>query len=372
MDDLTGSFNIIELCTFFENRDTGLQMGGGASQNQVINCDSYANADASQGNADGFAPKLDVGTGNAFFGCRAWRNSDDGWDGYLRGANDVTTRLESCWCFLNGYLKDGSPSVGNGNGYKTGGSDTKDLMHNVVLTRCLAFDNRVKGFDQNNNRGSITIYHGTAYRNGTNYGLGDTLAFSKGKVLTVANSVALGPWRCIAPRSDDKQLDASACRADAADFLSLDTAGVGGPRNPDGSLPELRFLFPSNSSQLVNAGTDVGLPFNGPAPDLGALETPAVTRVAVSRQDTHGDLVLMQNSPNPFNAATRLAFTPDFGSSILLIYDALGRLSVRLCTNASGRDTCTAGRRDARRFRLLGVRSTRSRVRCRIRIVLLK
>jgi len=326
---VTGSFNIIEFCTFFENRDTGLQMGGGASQNQVINCDSYANADASQGNADGFAPKLDVGTGNAFFGCRAWRNSDDGWDGYLRGANDVTTRLESCWCFLNGYLKDGSPSVGNGNGYKTGGSDTKDLMHNVVLTRCLAFDNRVKGFDQNNNRGSITIYHGTAYRNGTNYGLGDTLASSKGKVLTVVNSVALGEpgvLHSTAIQMTNSWMPPFAAPT-AADFLSLDTAGVGGPRNPDGSLPELRFLFPSNSSQLVNAGTDVGLPFNGPAPDLGALETPAVTRVAVSGQDTHGDLVLMQNSPNPFNAATRLTFTlPTSAAVSLHIYDALGRL----------------------------------------------
>ena len=94
--NVSGSNNVIEFCSFSENGDTGLQLGGGASNNQVINCDSYFNVDASQGNADGFAPKLDVGTGNYFYGCRAWQNSDDVWDGYLRPSNDVTDPLVNC------------------------------------------------------------------------------------------------------------------------------------------------------------------------------------------------------------------------------------------------------------------------------------
>ncbi|HSR18571.1 MAG TPA: right-handed parallel beta-helix repeat-containing protein, partial [Ignavibacteriaceae bacterium] len=97
--NISGSNNIIEFCSFFENRDTGLQLGGGASNNQIINCDSYFNADPGNGNADGFAPKLDVGNGNYFYGCRSWQNSDDGWDGYMRDSNDVSTVLENCWCF---------------------------------------------------------------------------------------------------------------------------------------------------------------------------------------------------------------------------------------------------------------------------------
>jgi hypothetical protein len=126
-----GSNNIIEFCAFYENYDSGLQLGSGASNNQIINCDSYYNADIGQGNADGFSPKLDVGTGNYFYGCRSWQNSDDGYDGYLRPANDVTTTYDSCWCFKNGYLKSGGVSSGDGNGFKTGGSDDKTLMHNV-------------------------------------------------------------------------------------------------------------------------------------------------------------------------------------------------------------------------------------------------
>ena len=66
-----GSYNIIERCQFYENRDTGLQLSNGAAHNQIINCDSYYNADPTDyGDADGFAPKLTVGTGNYFYGCR--------------------------------------------------------------------------------------------------------------------------------------------------------------------------------------------------------------------------------------------------------------------------------------------------------------
>ena len=352
---VSGSNNIIEFCSFFENRDTGLQLAGGASWNQVINCDSYANADPDNGDADGFAPKLDVGTGNSFYGCRAWQNSDDGWDGYLRGANNVTTTLENCWCFSNGYLKNGNASTGNGNGYKTGGSDNKDLMHNVILIRCLAFDNRVKGFDQNNNRGSITIHHGTAYRNGTNYGLGDTLAFSQGKVLTIVNSVAFGNVGTLHSAAVQKTNSwlAPFTPPSAADFLGVDTTGVREMRKPDGSLPDITFLVPASSSQLVDAGTDVGLPFDGPAPDLGAFETIAVTEVAGPGVDAPPDTVLLQNYPNPFNSATRFVLTlPSAGEVSIDVYDGLGRPVRTLVrqTLAAGVHTYTWDGTDARQI----------------------
>jgi len=40
-----GNNNIIELCNFCRNRDSGLQIDNGASGNTIINCDSYFNAD---------------------------------------------------------------------------------------------------------------------------------------------------------------------------------------------------------------------------------------------------------------------------------------------------------------------------------------
>jgi hypothetical protein len=59
----------------------------------------------------------------------------------------------------------------------------------------------------------------------------------------------------------------------ADDFVSIVPEGVDGPRQPDGSLPEIAFMRPKPGSRLLDAGIDVGLPFKGAAPDLGAFET---------------------------------------------------------------------------------------------------
>lgn len=110
---ITSNYNIIEECTFYRNCDTGLQITGntdaygistGGVGNLIKNCDSYENFDYKTmgsgtlsdgtpytysdfgGNADGFADKLFDNTtdSNTYEGCRAWSNSDDGWDMYNR------------------------------------------------------------------------------------------------------------------------------------------------------------------------------------------------------------------------------------------------------------------------------------------------
>jgi len=328
---ISGSYNIVEFCSFSENADTGLQLGNGASNNQIINCDSFYNADPGQGNADGFSPKLDVGSGNYFYGCRSWQNSDDGWDGYLRGTNGVTTTIENCWCFNNGYLKTGLPSSGNGNGFKMGGSDTANLEHYMTLKNCFAFDNRVKGFDQNNNRGSMTLLNCTAYRNGTNYSISGPI--DAGMVLTVKNCVALGPYGSLgsfAVQATNSWM--SPFVVDQTDFVSIDTTGMRGPRKPDGSLPDVTFMHLARGSDLIDAGTDVGLPFNGAAPDLGCFESNWPDAV------NDGGPVpvafrLEQNYPNPFNPGTLIRYaipgSMEYGGGNrevrLVVYDVLGR-----------------------------------------------
>jgi len=330
---LSGSHNIIEFCAFYENSDTGLQMGSGASDNQVINCDSFYNVDPSEGNADGFAPKLDVGTGNYFYGCRSWQNSDDGWDGYLRPrpSQPITTTLEDCWSFNNGYLKSGSASVGNGNGFKMGGSDSANLEHNFILKNCLSFGNRVKGFDQNNNRGSMTLYNCTAYQNGTNYSI--TGYIDSGSTVTVENCVALGSYGGLGSyviQQTNSWL--SPFSVTNADFASIDTAGVRGPRKPDGSLPDVPFMHLAAGSQLIDAGTNVGLPFAGLAPDLGAFEygmTNGVSRPLMS--PVPASFHLLQNYPNPFNPVTQILYRLQSGSEVTLkVYDVFGRVITTL------------------------------------------
>ena len=333
--NISGSYNIVENCSFYENSDTGLQLGNGASNNQIINCDSYFNVNPDgQDDADGFAPKLSVGSGNYFYGCRAWQNSDDGFDGFLRESNDVTTVLENCWIFMNGYLKDGSPSSGNGNGFKMGGMNNlgDSLKHNVTLKNCLAFDNRMKGFDQNHNRGSMTIYNGTAYRNGSNYSLNETVAF--GKTMTIINSIALGssgPIIVTVIQETNSWMDQFSPTAE--DFASIDTTDVRGPRKPDGSLPDIQFMHLTAGSVLIDSGTDVGLPFVGIAPDLGAFEFSPVTSI-VQANDIPSSFVVAQTYPNPFNPETSIRFEiPASGIVSILIYNILGK-EVRKLANS--------------------------------------
>jgi len=267
-----GSHNTIEYATFSECADTGLQLGNGASENLILNCDSYYNADSSLENADGFAAKLDVGTGNKFVGCRAWNNLDDGWDGYLRPANDITTTYEDCWAIDNGKLQDGSVGAGDGNGFKTGGSDDKDLSHNANYTRCIATGNVHDGFDHNSNRGSVTILNSAAHDNGANINFGTSNIAAS---LTIKNSVSLGTNGDLSASSTDitnnSWQDGRAATAD--DFVSIDASALKGPRKSDGSLPDIDYLRLAPGSDLVNAGVDLGLPYSGAAPDIGPFES---------------------------------------------------------------------------------------------------
>ncbi len=270
---ISGSNNIIELCILRENCDSGMQLDNGAANNQIINCDSYYNYDYQSttpgGNADGFSPKLGVGTGNSFYGCRSWQNSDDGYDGYLSSDSNVTTTYENCWSFKNGYLKDGSQSAGNGNGFKMSGGYYR---HNVSYKNCLSFNNKAKGFDQNHDTGNVTIYNCTSFHNGgNNYSLYETLATNKTAKFT--NDVNFtGGVNLAAFITQTTNSWQSPFVVTSADFVSIDPNAAYGARNADGSLPSISFMRLSVGSDLIDSGTNVGLPYNGTAPDLGAFE----------------------------------------------------------------------------------------------------
>ncbi len=57
------------------------------------------------------------------------------------------------------------------------------------------------------------------------------------------------------------------------DFLTLDESLLTVPRQADGSLPCVNFLRLTNTSDCINIGTNLGFPFYGAAPDLGAFES---------------------------------------------------------------------------------------------------
>jgi hypothetical protein len=266
-----GSNNVIEFMTFSECSDSGLQLDNGAANNTILNCDSYFNADSTLENADGFACKLNAGTGNKFIGCRAWQNLDDGWDGYLRGTDNISTTYQNCWAVKNGYLKTGTKGAGDGNGFKTGGSDDKLLKHNARYTNCIAAGNVADGFDHNSNRGEVTIYNCSAYDNGRNYSFSSSNALAK---LIIKNSNVLGAYGTTLADVIDVTNNSwqNGITVTADDFTSIDYAQLLGARKVDGSLPDVTFFRLKADSDMLNKGVDVGLPFNGTLPDLGAFE----------------------------------------------------------------------------------------------------
>ena len=271
---ISGNDNLIEFCIFSECKDSGLQIGNGGGNNTVLNCDSFFNADSSLENADGFASKLDAGTGNKFIGCRAWQNLDDGWDGYLRGTDNITTTYENCWAFKNGYLKDGNAGAGDGNGFKTGGSDDKLLKHHAIYKNCIAAGNIYDGFDHNSNRGDIELYNCGAYSNGRNISFGSTNISNS---LLIKNTVSISSGSNDSFNATTTDITNNSWQngivANSADFVSLDIDLLASARNEDGSLPDINFMKLVSGSDLIDAGINVGISFNGTAPDIGSFES---------------------------------------------------------------------------------------------------
>ena len=176
---LSGDNNIIELCQFYANHDSGLQISRyntsadtidlWSSNNLILNCTAFDNKDeATCENADGFAAKLTCGEGNVFDGCISYCNSDDGWDLYAKPATGSTgvVTIKNSVAFGNGKLTNGEGSAnGDMNGFKLGGSN-KQCPTPHVVTNCIAFNNGATGFTDNGNGGAVTLTNCTSVNNG--------------------------------------------------------------------------------------------------------------------------------------------------------------------------------------------------------------
>lgn len=265
---VTGGYNTFENVAFHNNRNSGLEINKGGHHTTVINSDAYRNYDPKKNGsmADGFASKQTQGAGNFFYGCRAWENSDDGWDTF-DSAEPVV--IENSWTFRNGVDVWGYGSfAGNGNGFKLGGNGK--LQRNRIINS-VSFGHPNKGFDQNNNVGGVTVINNTSFQNGINYGFGGALTSGEKNVFT--NNVSLSG------KSADSIANATSVTntwngiaVSSADFLSVDTNLATRARNPDGSLVYTTLFRLASGSKLINAGTAAGLPYLGSKPDLGAFE----------------------------------------------------------------------------------------------------
>ncbi|GAB3858992.1 hypothetical protein GCM10028822_34850 [Hymenobacter terrigena] len=307
--------NIYERLSMHDGQAIGFYLTRGPN-NLILNCDAYRNNDdinvpnstgtQNGGNVDGFGchPNQPTYTGNVFRGCRAWQNSDDGYDCISAFA---ATTFENCWAFYNGFTPK-FVSRGDGNGFKTGGYGTSTtpsvpatIPRNIVRG-CVSVRNKSNGFYANHHPGGVTFINNTAYRNGggtssANFNMLNRASNYQSDVPgynhVVQNNISYSP---AVTGNDFINYDPTQCTIDhntfgpnnvgvtvsASDFVSLDTTRLRAPRQADGSMPVVSTLRLASGSRLIDAGIDVGLPYSGAAPDLGAFEFATLWTGAVS------------------------------------------------------------------------------------------
>ena len=276
-----------------------------------INCDAYMNCDTTMaydpgGHGSGFqisgSKTSHINNDKAFVylkDCRSWKNSDQGF--VFTSAGRVVA--ENCWSINNGNFLIGQAK---GSGYKIWIPTASRQNSNVIqveMYNCLAIDNCMWGWnwcDLNDPTGILElrahIYNNFAYRNGKlrlsgykqGYGFADdntvdTIGLWDHKYW---NNLSYDNWgytsnaykTCPGDNTDGiihqwtNKWDVSGTSVTNADFISLDTTGLCGARQTDGSLPVTFFGHLASTSELINTGTDVGLPYNGIAPDIGWVE----------------------------------------------------------------------------------------------------
>lgn len=280
----------IEFCEVDNSGGYGFRLSN-SNDNLLLNNDAHHLGDnvSGWGGANGFGITGDYNTSarNTLRFNRAWWNSDDGFDFF--GSRGLAT-LEGNWSFRNGWQPGTSTIAGDGAGFKlgrgydNGGSypqNTNTILR--VLRNNLAFENRYAGFDENLNvnlQFAIQLDNNTAWQNGTNNTVGG-YAYTSGynyamyptstRTHVIRNNISYVGTDLTAPNATYTTNSWQVATMTSGDFTSLTSSAMDDARGIDGSLPNNTFLK-LVAGDCVDVGTNIGLPFNGSAPDLGAFE----------------------------------------------------------------------------------------------------
>lgn len=278
-----GSHCIVENIAMHHNMAIGYYQTEG-SDNLVLNCDAYNNYDSYSegpygGNVDGFGihvTKTDE-TGNRIIGCRAWRNSDDGYD-LINCAAPV--EISHCIAFFNGYqpAEDLTTfnSAGDGNGFKAGGwgmsaavTKCPEVCPSHYVHHCLAYKNKANGFYSNHHLAGNTWEYNSASDNWANYEMKnryDNTAEGAYDVPGYGHVLRHNvSWIYHNNKEHINNYDAETCTMEnnsflpqdsaftvtAGMFVSTDISELIVKRNADGTLPEINFMRGKKDSALA-------------------------------------------------------------------------------------------------------------------------
>jgi len=286
-----GDHLIIENCIFRNIWGHGIEIGGAGAPayNWLINCDAHDCCDSlstlDPGNdGTGFCH---ISGGRVYYDhCRAWLCGDQGFtNGILDvgGASQYTV-YDECWSFNNGMID------GIGHGFSMGWIAYTDGNIKRTYKNCVAAFNRDEGWFTLDYKYPYAvyanIYNCTGYHNGYGglaYGgymieIDNTLDTDEHELLrSLKNNISYAnehgniDLKSNALYTHDHNTWDIPLTLTGTDFLSVDSTGITAARQADGSLPDNDcynyFLHPSSTSQIIDAGIDVG---NGD--DIGAFQ----------------------------------------------------------------------------------------------------
>lgn len=294
---------IIENCVVHNCGGKGFS--GSGHNIYYINCDAYENSDnltSDMPGNDGVGfTNVDIVNNDGsiyYINCRAWENGDQGFSAISNGYLE----FNGCWSFNNGDLE------GEGHGFKMGevGIPPNQPPFGPLKRKyvnCIAAYNRANGWttkDGGHEVHRMHVYNNLAFYNGHHlvdewppmqYGFAiwtTTSTDEEELARDFKNNISIGnedgevwidntPSLAVYTHSNNSW-DGGAT-IDATDFAALPAtqeAGIAllmGARGANGALPSLGNYFRlAAGSDAIDAGINVGLPYNGDAPDLGAFE----------------------------------------------------------------------------------------------------
>ena len=250
------------------------------ASNLVYRCDCYNLAGInsySYGNADGFGCHVTAGgKGNIFRECRAWNDSDDGYD-CINCSESVT--FDHCWSYMNGN------NGGNGNGFKVGGwastdqNQIADPIPSHTVFGCLSVRNNGNaGFYANHQCAGPGVPTGwtnnTAYDNVVGYNMlqrtppdysstspeTDTNDIAGTNEVMHFNIVYADTHEDVENLNESGSMVSSnswtqtGLAASSSDFVNLTVNQITNARSPDGSLPVITLMHPVPGDKLTGLG----------------------------------------------------------------------------------------------------------------------
>lgn len=277
-----GAWNTVENVACHDGMGIGVYVNKDSHHNLIVNCDGYNQYDpvsdvdrrtgmGSGGNNDGFGCHVrGAMNGNMFIGCRAWNNTDDGFD-LINCYSPVTFAYSLA--LRNGYDAQGV-SRADGNGFKAGGFGMKPrqvelhagraprhtVMHNVAVA------NKANGVYANHHLGGIDFRRNTSvYNRNYNYSLVNRRGPGAADNVDVDGYGHVMQNNASISRTDRHAAWTSASSDISGNYMAavpdmeVDFAGLTAPRRPDGMLSAATL----NAIKTIAVEPGTGADFSG-------------------------------------------------------------------------------------------------------------